>query len=571
MKIHPIFFVRLIFAGLVVMCCTSLSVRAQGEWEKEGEGEIKDVEIEIVKDRQIVLPRASRNFDKVPPRPYQPIEPAITYSFKNLSFTAPDFKPVVRPLKLKQEELSKIYGNYLSAGVGNYSSFFVEGSVTTKRDKNKYLGAHLYSRTFGTGPVDDEKSASSVSRLQLFGKHMGKAVTVNGDGNYERIGAYFYGYNPALDINRDRIRQTYETYRVKASLENTIASDFNYSLQAGYSYLFDHYKANEGEFSLGVNTDYKFSEKGKFMLGADYFLINRNDRAITSSARHLFRAKPAYRFSPIDKLFVTAGINLALQSDKFPGSKDISIYPNVKAQYDVSPSFELYGLVTGDIDKVNLHSLSGENLWLNSNISVLNTNRALEAGGGLNAKIGRKVAVGAGVTIASLKNYYYYLSVRNDLDMSGNSIGSLFDKFNVVYDENTQRTNAFAEISFTQAETFRLSVRADHFGYNTKVLADAWHRPTYRMSIISHVNMYDKVTLDAGFILQGGMKSLDPVSGTILTLDAATDLNVKARYFISKQVSAFLQFNNMLGSAYPLFQSYPVRGFQAMGGVSWAF
>ncbi|MEQ8423259.1 MAG: hypothetical protein RIA63_01025, partial [Cyclobacteriaceae bacterium] len=102
----------------------AFSILAQDQqWEKDGE--IEDVEIEILRERQIVLPRANRNFEKVPPRPSEPIKPEITYQFRNLSFNVPDYKPNIRPLRLKQEDISKIYGNYVSVGFGNFSSPFL--------------------------------------------------------------------------------------------------------------------------------------------------------------------------------------------------------------------------------------------------------------------------------------------------------------------------------------------------------------------------------------------------------------------------------------------------------------
>jgi len=50
---------------MITLVAFSMAAFAQEKdpWEKEtGEGEIVDVEIEIVKDRKIVLPRAARNF-----------------------------------------------------------------------------------------------------------------------------------------------------------------------------------------------------------------------------------------------------------------------------------------------------------------------------------------------------------------------------------------------------------------------------------------------------------------------------------------------------------------------------
>ncbi len=552
----------IIFGGIaLLMLGYSNEILAQEQWEKVKEGEIKDVEFEIVKDRQIFLPKASRNFSKVPPRPYEPIKPDISYEFKNFKFTTPDYKANVRPLKLQQEGLSRMFGNYVSIGFGNYASIFGEGAITTKRDKNKFLGAHLYTRSFGSGPVDGKNSASTTTELQLFGKSMGRDITVSGSANYDNRGTYFYGYLPIPETNRDKIRQTYSMVSMNAGVENTRRGDFNYSFKAGYSYLQDHYKATEGEVSLLFNSEYKIDEASKFLLNADYFLINRSDSLISTPSRQLLRIRPSYQFIPIEKLLITAGLNIAIQNDQYKGSKDLHLYPHIKAQYLLGSAVEIYGLVTGDMDKVNLHTLSAENIWINSNISISHTNRALEFQGGMKGKIGSKAAFGVGISVAALKNYYYYLNIENS---------ALSNKFNIVYDGDTKRVNPFAEISYSQAETFRLTLRGDYFSYNTNDLQEAFHRPTYKVNFNTRYNFYDKIFIEAGIISQGGMKAVDQ-GLSVITLDPAFDVNLKMRYFISKEFSAFIQFNNMLSNNYPLYQSYPVRGFQALGGVNWSF
>src|ERR1041385_7010674 len=113
---------------LPTVCCLlpTFQSHAQDQKEKWGEGEISKVEVVIEKDRQITVPQANRNFEKVSPRPAEPIKPEIKYQFTNLSFSVPDYNPSIRPLKLKAEPISKIYGNYASAGFGNYVSPFAE-------------------------------------------------------------------------------------------------------------------------------------------------------------------------------------------------------------------------------------------------------------------------------------------------------------------------------------------------------------------------------------------------------------------------------------------------------------
>ncbi|CAN5246755.1 hypothetical protein BH09BAC3_BH09BAC3_35500 [soil metagenome] len=560
-------------AGFVVLVGLSIQLQAQDvkPWEQEKEGEIQGVEIEIVRDKKITLPRANRNFQKVAPRPYEPIKPAITYELKNLKFTTPDYKPTIRPLKLKNEELSRIYGNYVSAGLGNYASYFVEGSITTKRDKNKFMGAHFYNRTFGHGPVDGSNSAASNTNLQVFGKSMGRDVTLSGDANYENRGTYFYGYTPGTAPDRDNIRQTYTQFGLNVGIENTKPADFNYGLKVGYSNLKDHYEVTEDEVSIDFNSSYNFNEKSKFLITGDYFLMSRKSLALNYDARHVFRLRPAYQFSPVDKLIVTAGANIAYQNDIYPDSKTFHFYPHLKAQYELTPSIEVYGLITGDVDRVSLHTLSAENLWVSNGVPISNTNRSLEFSGGISGKIGSKVSFGAGLSVAALKNYYFYQFTYQGLLPPSSVEPQTPFSFTTLFDGNTKRFNPYAQISFAHSETASLSFRADYFSYGVQDVGEAFNRPTYRLSANSKFNIYDKISLDAGFIAQGGMKALDATATQVVTLDPAFDLNMKARYFISKQVSAFVQLNNLLSNNYPIYQSYPARGFQALVGVSWGF
>ncbi len=103
-----------LIASLVMFAV--LGAFGQETWEKEGEGEIKDLEIELTKERQLTLPRANRYFEKVPPRAFEPIVPAITYDVRSFSFKSPNFIPAIRPLRVKQEELARGQRDFFSCG-----------------------------------------------------------------------------------------------------------------------------------------------------------------------------------------------------------------------------------------------------------------------------------------------------------------------------------------------------------------------------------------------------------------------------------------------------------------------
>ncbi len=544
--------------------------------QAQGEGEIEKVEIEIVKNREVTVPQASRNFEKIPPRPVEAIKPEISYQFKNLSFSVPDYNPVIRPLRLKTESISKIYGNYVSAGLGNYSSPYAEAYLTSKRNKNKYYGLKFFHRSFMNGPVDGKNSASGHTEFRLFGKTMTNAVALSGFASYENTASYFYGYQPGTVVDRSTIRQDYNIFSAGGELENSNLSNFTYNFKAGYSYLTDHYSASEGETNLNFLGQYKIDAKSRVIINSDYFLIARKDALINPKARQIFKVKPAYQFTPIDKLMLTAGANIVVASDTIGKQNGLHIYPNLAASYQLSPSVEGYAGLTGDIDKVSLHSLSRENVWINSNINIFNTNRTLEFLAGLKGKVSGKVSFGTGLSFATLKNFYYYQSGTEALNTFSNQ-----SKFDVVYDNgNTQRVNFFGELGYSN-ESFKLGARADYYSYSTSIANQitnqtsfektALNRPTYRVTVNTSYNIYDKLLLSADFIAQGGIKALDLDSKSLTSLNSAADLNFKANYFVSKQFSVFLNFNNILSSNYQLYLNYPVRGFQAMGGVSWSF
>src|SRR5688500_14097834 len=108
-----------VFFLLAIVACMHHVVFAQ---DQAPAGDLEDVEIEIVKERQITLPPATRNFEKIPPRPAETSRPSVSYDFKPFSFQASQINPSIRPLKLKQENPTNVFGGYLSAGYGNYAS-----------------------------------------------------------------------------------------------------------------------------------------------------------------------------------------------------------------------------------------------------------------------------------------------------------------------------------------------------------------------------------------------------------------------------------------------------------------
>ena len=549
------------FSFAAIVSCVVLGNAQDPKKEWTGDGEIENVEIEIVKEREITLPQANRNFEKIPPRPAEAIKPPITYDFQSFSFQAPQSNPQIRPLKFKQENPSHVYGGFLRVGYGNYTSPLLEAYYNTRRDKNKLIGAHLLHASADKGPVDGRNSGSGSTGISVFGRSFTKGISLSGNAGFENRSTHFYGYPAGTQVEASDIKQSFNLFKIAGALTNAKNSDFSYGLGAGVSHLADKFDARETEIDLDFSAAYEISEETKINLRGDYFFINRKDSNVEKRGRSLFILAPSVAFVPIEDLKVSVGFKTAFENDTID-SKSVHVYPDIKASYPISPSVDAFASLSGGMEKVSLQSLSYENLWLAPNVPIFHTNKTIDFNVGLNAKLGNKISAHSGFAVSNLKNWYYF--VNTDTDQS---------KFTVAYDggSGTKRANLYGAVSYVQSEIAKFMLRADLYRYSTARLDEAWHRPTYRVTANAFYNLYDKFLFNVDIIAQGGMKAFEPVTDTTVKLDAAFDLNFKTEYLFSKSFSAFIQLNNIASSKYPVFLKYPLRGFQFLGGVTWSF
>lgn len=519
---------------------------------------LEDVEIEIVKERQISLPEATRNFEKIPPRPAETSRPSFSYDFQPFTFQAGQINPAIRPLKLRQEDASKVFGGYLSAGYGNYASPYIEGFINSRRDKKKLVGAHAFHRSAGKGPVDGKNSASGSSGVSVYGKAFSNFISLSLEAGFENRFTHFYGYPSGTVVEADQIRQAFNLFNLKGELSNTKNSAFAYQLGAELSYLADRYEARESQADFDFRSSYEINEESVIAVSAGYSLINREDSLLGAQPRSLLTVNPRYEFFVVDDLKLSAGVVAAFENDTID-NRSVHAYPDLRASYPLTPSVDITASLTGGMEKVSLQSLIDENLWLGANVPIFHTNKLLDLQAALHTRIGNKISVNGGFSLAALKHLYFFRNMEQDPS-----------RFTVEYDDNTNRTNFFASLGFAQAKLFKLLLRGDVYSYSTDI-DEAWHRPTYKVTGETSLNVSDKFLLDVTLISQGGMKAFDPVADAQVELDPAFDLNVRSEYLFSPSISIFAQLNNVTSTQYPLFLNYPVRGFQALGGFTWSF
>ncbi len=534
---------------------------AQEDWENDGE--IEDVEIEIVKDREINLPRANRNFEKIPPMSSQQEQEQLEYFFQSINFKLPDLQVQVRPLRMKSERISKIYGNYIRGGFGNYVTPYLEGHVSSKRSKENMYGAHLKYLSSQNGPVDDSNSGSGMFDLDLFGKLFNENFTVSGDVGLKNRNYHFYGYDETDADARENVdEQRFSNFYLKAAIENTNKqARFQYLAGMQFDYLSDDFDARESEVQFDFRSSYSLGDNARAELVGDIDLITQEDQQIEAETRNIFRVSPTVSFQ-YEGFQITAGFNAVYENDTLGDSEELHFYPLARASYTLSQGFEVYAGIRGDIVKNTLRQLTAENPFLRANTAVYNQNKTFELHGGINGKLSSKLRFGAGLSAANYKNMYFFI---NDPDDQSRFI-ALYD------DDNTGVFNVFGELSYNNEEKLRLGFRGDVFAYDTpEGIENAWHKPNYKLTFVSSYNLYDKLLFGGEVYALGGIQALENTTSETVDLDAVLDINLKAEYLVSDQIAVFLRFNNLLGNQYELLYNYPSRELQFMLGASYSF
>ena len=561
---------KLCLIGFLIFLSFSVTFAQQGsDWEEEGE--IEEAEVIIEKNRQIELPIAIRNYERVPPLPITTSDLTINYDYVEVLPTLNKLNPAVRVLKVKEPPLPKLYSNFIKAGFGNFISPYLEVFANNGRSDSYMYGVRLHHLSSRRGPVDGANSGNSDTQIDLNGKFFGLGHTFFGNVGYQRERYHFYGYAPILELSRDDIKQNFNTVHATLGLNRSEpTARFDYSLTADYHFFNSSFFASENQIEVSLSADASISDRLRFNVVSNLWFANQRDRDPESETsntinRNLFRVKPYFSYKSSDQaqkgLEILAGANLVYENDTLSNADRLHFYPFAKATYHLNNSFSVYGLFDGDIQKVSLLDLTNENPWLSSNVPVFHTNNNFNLTAGFKGRLSSFVGFNAGLSASNYKNMHFFANSATDST-----------RFSPLYDQgNVFVFNVFGELNLNSQDRFRTTIRADYYSYNMDELEKPWHQPGFKMSLLSSYNLYDKINLGAEFMLLSGLEGLNMQSSVTEELPLIADLGITVDYIFSPRFSTFLQLKNIFAQNYERYLNYPTRGFMLMGGVTYSF
>ncbi len=526
------------------------------------DGDVVEGEFIINKNLEITLPPAQRIVGQVPAEEAdkRDSEP-LSYTFIRYNPKLPDITTRLRVLKLKDISPKTTQPGYVNIGFGNYLTPLVQAGFNTGVSKSSNYGVRFNHQPSGNGPVDKGNSGDGHSHLGIYGKSIGKAVSIDGNIGYDRDTYHFYGYEEGLEVSSDTIKQIFNTVRAGVKLANSQAeNDIQYKALANFYQVNDKFDASESGIFSGVGADYKLNDAMRARIDLDMlFTFYRTDEKVS---RSLIRIFPAFYYST-GGLTIDGGIKVVNHSDAQDYENSTRIFPSVIVSYDLTENITAYGAIDGDIDAFTFEKISTENPYVKAGLPLVNTIRKFDLKVGLKGRLIRYIGFGAGVRSALYDNMYYY--VNDSLEQN---------KFDIIYDEGTTALfQVFASLSYLKSDKLgsTLSIRLN--GYSPGQVDKAWHRPAFEMDYSLWYNFYDKVKLYTDIFAISGIKALDQQTdpGSTVNLKGAMDLNLKIEYLLSEKMGVFVSMNNMLNKKYELYYRYPTRGLLAIAGVSFSF
>ncbi len=586
----PSFTIQQLFM-IGIFSCLTYFVSAQGGTEVfEANNDLKRT---IAKSEKLnTAPQLSDSTIEIPPIKYY-IEPVHI----DVDFEA---KPI-KPAKIKvKEPLEKLYRGYAKVGLGTYTRPYADIYYSSLRSKTKSWGVNVKHYSSLTNLKNVGTNLFSDNYLDAFYKHIKRNSTFYTNITYERNKFNYYGYQKADTLipesyknSKDTTKQVYQTVSYSAMYRHTARDSSKFSHQTAFDfyYLNGLTKVNELDFALKSNL-HKFI--GREEAGADVSLqVNSLKQPVyypanitplppvltsTQFGNTVLKINPYIKTKRKNFL---AKVGAGIHAD-FTSVARFYFYPDLSASYSLFNNiFVPYVGITGGLQQNTFNGIRKQNPYVLENISTLyygnttmayrNTNQRINFYGGFKGSISASVSFNLKAQFEKIGNMPLFVV---------DTMYSYQNKFNIVYD-SIDKTTLSAQIGYRLHEKIKLYAKGEYYNYSTLNENYAWQKPNYKFSILGVYDLADKIIARLNLQVIGSRKtySLRPVEGItpdtkgryIYDLKPFVDANLGFEYRYNKRLSAFINFNNIVGKKYQNWTNYPVYTFNLLGGVTYSF
>jgi len=479
----------------------------------------------------------------------------------------------IKPVKIVGEPLTKLYRNLVKVGIGNYKTPYFEFFANNLRSKKHAFGVHL--KHLSSGDIKNYPASSQSSNIvDLTGKKFFKNHTLAAKVLFDRHGVYYYGYDKAFseiyDVSKDSIKQTYTMVGADIGLgSNYVKSGkFNHNFDLHYHWLFDHNKSTEHNVDFTAKVDKTtdilgFSDEDSFGLELETDFYRNSDSIDTHNTTRI--GLIPFFGTTFNEYSFYIGVIANFEVDSVT-----KVYVRPLAEIRVNIIKEIlnaYIGVSGGLQRNSFKTLSDQNPFITSVIPMRYTEDKFRLYGGINARAGSYFDFNLSLESRNTRDMPFFV---NDTSTARNR--DLFNQFTVVYDD-AKEIHGAAEIVFHKDDKINIIFRGNYYQYTMDSEKEPWHKPKYDLSLTGKYSIQEKFLVGAGIIAYGKYAAKTYEDGVVVPEEVKgfADVNLGLEYRYSKNLSGFLNLNNITNNQYFRWYNYASQRFNFLIGASYSF
>ncbi len=504
-------------------------------------------------------------------------KPQMIYGIQSARIPTSYTPGSLKPASITGEPISKLYRNYIKAGLGNYWTPYLELYAGSLRHKKNTFSLGLRHHSSNGSIKDYGPSQFSHNGVDLNTSRVMKKHTISAFLGYNRDVYHNYGYladDYATEFDKDSLKQRFQTVSTGFMLKSNPSRRSNGAHYMGLSYQLWNSKYDLAEHKVNLKAGYEhvldvIDALETENIGIDISTTYFNERYDSVSDFVLVGAYPYIKIGMKEyTLKVGARMNQVISENPI-----FYVNPDMELQISVIPdAMKIYAGVTGGIQKNTLCEFSQMNPFISPTLGSSLSTIPYKAYGGVNGKIGNNMDLRINFEAGAVDNMPFFVNMPWQFD----TVTIADNSFGVVYDDITYY-HVHASFLYRFSEKINGRLYGDYYAYTMTDLANPFHTPEILAGLDLDYNIKDKIlaNMNIHFCGEQYSASIDPKTGVISTLgyeiDPYVDISLGAKYHFSKPFSAFVDINNILNNHYEYRYGFPAQGINFLVGASYAF
>ena len=546
--------------------------------------DIGTTEVRVVEGFKPTIPEASRlnekaafadTIKKVRTQEYAVVETDLKSNYK----TRP-----LKAAKVKADKITQLYATKVSIGFGN--AWTTKASIVHNSKRSKTLSYGILLNHFANKykvplvlegfqpaiPREPYLVKNSKNTLHLYGKKISASHILIANLDYDRRTTVYhlpyFNVLPSEENCRNRFAYTKLSF---SAISRELAAD-----KLKHHTTFFVSDLNEfSENQIHLSTNLSKTIKGlPFALGIelnDYLNYNNPDSKFESTNVQSFHFSPSTAITKYGVDF-DLGIEFHYLSDGTP----FDIFPQIRATKElVKDVLLVHGGLRHSDQRHTLKSLSDENPYIHS----YGTDQTILSGNAILQNLKRTDSDELYVAMRNVLAEDEVFEGSVAYGMVGNFAHFVRD-YNLNYNRflvdyiDVKQLHINANYDRKINNIISVNANANYYNWDKEV----YHKPNFTCDISTPVNLRDKIKVAPSLSYIGKRKTnssfgSEPVFLPVIVeeLPSQFHMNLGVHYNYTKNISAYLQLNNLTNSKQDMWRDYREVGFNGLFGLNYSF